>query len=58
MVKRRKRAEKGIKSLELQIAKHEDKRAKAKIPELQGYYDKEIKQLKEELAKKKRITES
>jgi hypothetical protein len=56
MTKRKKRATRSIKSLELQIAKHEEKRAEAGIPELRGYYDKEIKQLKAELAKKKEIS--
>ncbi|MEA3254381.1 MAG: hypothetical protein U9Q22_00935 [Candidatus Altiarchaeota archaeon] len=55
MAKRKKRAVKSIKSLETQIIKHEEKRAKSKIPELRGYYDKEIRHLKDELAKKKRI---
>ncbi len=57
MVKRKKRARKSIKSLEIQINRHEEKRAESKTPELRGYYDKEIQHLRDELAKKKRISE-
>lgn len=55
MAKRAKRAIKSIKSLELQIIRHEEKRAMTKSPELKGYYDKEIAHLKTEVAKKKAI---
>lgn len=55
MAKRKKRAAKSIKSLEIQIAKHEEKKAKSKMPELRRYYEKEIGHLKDELAKKRRI---
>jgi len=55
MVKRKKRARKSIESLKIQIIRHEEKRAESKTPELREYYDKEIKHLRDELAKKKRI---
>lgn len=58
MPSREKRAKKSIKSLELQIAKHEEKMANAGFPELRSYYEKEITHLKKELSKKKRILKS
>jgi len=55
MAKRKKRARKSIESIEYQIALHEEKRAKAKTPELKRYYDKEIDEFKRMLERKKRI---
>ncbi len=55
MPSREKRAKKSIRSLELQILKHEEKMAKSGFPELRSYYEKEITQLKRELHKKKKI---
>jgi len=55
MAKRKKRARKSIESLEYQIILHEEKRAKAKTPELRRYYDREIATFKEVLERKKRI---
>jgi len=55
MTKRKKRLEKGIKSLEEQIEFHKDKKISAEEQgdlELMGYYEKEIK-VKEETKKKK-----
>jgi len=56
MVKREKRLEKGIDSLEKQKEIHEEKRKNAKEAgeeELVRYYDKEIDKFEKEQAKKK-----
>ncbi|MEK6926379.1 MAG: hypothetical protein AABW50_03820 [Nanoarchaeota archaeon] len=53
---RKKRLEKGIKSIEEEIKKHEEKRLHAKEKgrsELADYYDKEIKGLKKQKKEKK-----
>ena len=57
-MKRKKRAEKSIKSLQKTIGKHELKREKARKEnkkELVEYYDKEIVSLKRTLSKKEEI---
>ncbi len=57
MVKRSKRLEKGIESLNKQIEIHEEKRRLAKENgnlDLEGYYDKEIKSLKDVKARKEK----
>lgn len=57
-MKRKKRAEKGIVSLEKQIKEHEEKLNKAIKSGnwgLEGYYRKEIKAKKKDLEKKKKI---
>jgi ubiquinone biosynthesis protein UbiJ len=56
MVKREKRLEKGIESLEEQKKIHQEKRKLAEElgeEELVGYYNKEIEKFKREMAKKK-----
>lgn len=57
---RKKRLEKGIKSIEEEIEKHEQKRAYAKEEgslELADYYDKEIKGLIKTKERKKKLSE-
>lgn len=59
-MKRKKRAEKGILSLEKQIDEHEkklDKSIKSGNWGLEGYYKKEIESKKKDLEKKKKIIE-
>jgi len=59
-MKRKKRAEKGIISLEKQIKEHEEKLNKAIESGnwgLKGYYRKEIEAKKKDLEKKKKILE-
>jgi len=59
-VKRKKRAEKGILSLEKQIDEHEkklDESIKSGNWGLEGYYRKEIESKKKDLEKKKKIME-
>jgi len=56
VVKREKRLEKGIESLELQKGVHKEKRKQAEElgeEELVRYYDKEIEKFEREKAKKK-----
>lgn len=57
-MKRKKRLEKGIKSLKEQIEIHEEKKRQAKeadIPELVGYYEKEIISKEKDLKKKREL---
>ena len=57
MVKRKKRLEKGISSIEEQIKTHEEKLAKAKEDKdeiLERYYEKEIQGLKKSKNRKQR----
>ena len=60
-MKRKKRLEKGIGSIEEQIKLHEEKREEARKQgkiELAGYYDKEISRLKETKQKKEKQLEN
>ena len=57
-MKRKKRLEKGIESLQKQIEIHEEKKKQAEeadLPELVNYYEKEIKSKEEAKKKKKEI---
>ncbi|MBS3100103.1 hypothetical protein J4463_02710 [Candidatus Pacearchaeota archaeon] len=57
-MKRKKRLEKGIESLQKQLEIHEEKKKQAQeenLPELVDYYEKELKQKQEILRKKKEI---
>lgn len=57
-MKRKKKLEKGIKSLKKQIEIHEEKKRKAEeadMPELVGYYDKEIISKEKDMKKKKEL---
>ena len=59
-MKRKKRAKKGILSLEKQLKKHEEKLRKVIDSGnwgLEGYYKKEIEAKKKDLEKKKKILE-
>lgn len=59
-MKRRKRLEKGVESLDEQIKIHEEKKKQAEkegLQELVGYYDKEIASKKEAMERKKKIIE-
>ncbi len=59
-MKRKKRAEKGILSLEKQVNEHEkklDEAIKSGNWGLEGYYKKEIEAKKRDLEKKKKIVE-
>lgn len=57
-MKRKKKLEKGIKSLKEQIEIHEEKKRQAEeadIPELVGYYEKEILSKEKDLKKKREL---
>jgi len=59
-MKRKKRLEKGIDSLKEQIKIHEEKKKQAEeagLPELVGYYEKEIEAKEKDMKKKKEILE-
>ena len=55
MVKRKKRAAKGVKSVGMQIRLHEKKLTATTWAPRRKYYKKEISKFRKELAKKKRI---
>ena len=60
MPNRKKRIEKGIESTKEEIKKHEKKKAEAEEVGDEGlvrYYDKEIKGMEDQIAKKKEIIE-
>lgn len=57
-MKRKKKLEKGIESLKEQIEIHEEKKRQAEeadMPELVGYYEKEILSKEKEMKKKKEL---
>lgn len=57
-MKRKKKLEKGIESLKEQIKIHEEKKRQAEeadMPELVGYYEKEILSKEKEMKKKKEL---